>query len=45
MRTGGDGTSEEDKDGVEGIVGGLGEFGMWNRSILRSWFTMSWVIA
>ena len=45
MRTGGDGTSEEGKDGVEGMVGGLGEFGVWNRSISRSWLTMSWVIA
>ena len=27
----GDCTSEEGKDGVEGMVGGLGESGMWNK--------------
>ena len=41
MRTVGDGTSEEGKDGVEGIVGGLGKFRVWNKSISRSWLTMS----
>ena len=31
MRVGGDGTSEEGKDGVGGIVGGLGKLGEWNK--------------